>query len=195
MPSTNIAQKVARHPQTLPIAVPTGTPTMPETVRPARMSATAMPRCSWPDEAYRDHHCDAEIDAMCEGDGDAQTSIETKSGASAHAACPSVKATASQTSSVLREQPRCHDGEQRAADRDAGRVAGDQKAGAGNRDAKALGHAGQHAGDHELGRAEGEGGKEKGKERERHWNSAAGAEAARNHERPATATEKLWPRL
>ena len=44
MPRMNIAQKVARQPQTLPIAVPTGTPTMPETVRPARMSATAMPR-------------------------------------------------------------------------------------------------------------------------------------------------------
>ena len=46
MPRTNIAQKVARQPQTLPIAVPTGTPTMPDTVRPARMSATAMPRWS-----------------------------------------------------------------------------------------------------------------------------------------------------
>ena len=45
-PSPNIAQNVERQPQTLPIAVPAGTPMMPETVRPARISATAMPRCS-----------------------------------------------------------------------------------------------------------------------------------------------------
>ena len=46
MPSTNIAQNVDRQPQTLPIAVPAGTPMMLETVRPARIRAMAMPRCS-----------------------------------------------------------------------------------------------------------------------------------------------------
>ncbi len=45
-PSANIAQKVQRQPQMLPIAVPTGTPMTPETVSPARISATAMPRWS-----------------------------------------------------------------------------------------------------------------------------------------------------
>ena len=45
-PSAHITQKVARQPQMLPIAVPAGTPMTLETVRPDRMTATAMPRLS-----------------------------------------------------------------------------------------------------------------------------------------------------
>ena len=71
-PSTNIAQKVERQPQRLPIAVPAGTPMMLETVRPASIDGDRHAALLFRHQADRHDHGDAEIGAVRHRDREAQ---------------------------------------------------------------------------------------------------------------------------
>ena len=147
-------------------------------------------------QADRHHHGDAEIGAVRDRDGDAQQKHRGEIGRERAGGLPEREGDGEADQQRLARQPRRGERQQRAAESDADGIAGDEIAGVGMvtpspsatcGSTPAMTNSVVPKAKAAMNRAtSGSGIGSFGVDRRK---------AASNHERPAAATEKLWPRL
>ena len=116
----------------------------------------------------RHDHGDAEIGAMRHRDGDARDQHGCEIGGDRAGGLPGGEGDGEADQQDLARKPGRRERQQRAADRDADGIAGDEVAGRRDRHVQPVGHLRQHAGNDELGRAERKSGNEQGDEGKGH---------------------------
>jgi hypothetical protein len=119
-------------------------------------------------EPDRHDHGDAEIGTMCNGHCDTHQQHRSKIRRKRTGGLPGGEGEGKSEQQGLARSAGGGERQQRTADGDADRIAGNQVARGRNRDIQPIGHLRQHAGDDEFRRAKGKGREEQGEQGKRH---------------------------